>query len=167
MGRSFNAARFPMGTAPNTLAIAPTAGQTFKIHALVVLDGNGTLVECGANPAKVLGVSGNAAFIGYGLNLADTTASTIITGSGFKSQAVSVMVADRETIFSCRGINGATDPLTPTLAMKGVKYGVAKVGNDWVLNQADTTNVVVQVVDVEISNKVFFVKFLESVLNLA
>jgi len=51
--------------------------------------------------------------------------------------------------------------------MKGVKYGVAKVGNDWVLNQADTTNVVVQVVDVEISNKVFFVKFLESVLNLA
>lgn len=163
MGRSFNAARIDPGSSVQTQVYMPTAAQTFKKYALVVLDSNGTLVECGANPTKVLGVSGTAAFQGPGQNVSDSSQTT---GLSDKNAGVSVMMATRLTRFSCRGINGSTDPLTPLKAHIGVAYGVAKVGNDWVMNQADTTNTVVVVTAIDVDNKVYFVKFREAVLNL-
>jgi hypothetical protein len=163
MGRSFNAARITPGSAVKTQVYLPTAGQTFKKNALVVLDAAGTLVECGADPTKVLGVSGTPAFQGPGQNVSDSTQTT---GFSTKNKGVSVMMATRDTIFSCRGINGGTDPVTPLLAHVGVAYGVAKVGNDWVLDLADTTNTVCIVTDIDVDTKVYFVKFREAVLNL-
>lgn len=163
MGRRFMSGKMPAGTAPNTEVVAATAGQTFLRGALVIMDSNGTLVECGANPAAVFGVAGADAFQGYGYAAANNPAP--ITGQGEKNTGVPVIVADRKSIYSGRAINGATDPLTPTVAMRKVKYGVSKVGSDWVINQADTTNLVVQIIDVDIPNKVFFFKVLESVLQ--
>lgn len=154
-------ARNPTGT-PNVQALRVTAGQTFKKGALVVDTAAGTISECGADPASVLGVAQQGAFTGPGNELANSTGA-VVTGA---VSDCSVALADRVTVFSMRGINGATDPLTPTQTMVGEQYGAAKVGDDWVLDQAETTAKVWEVVDIDIDNKIFFCKFLEAVLAL-
>lgn len=161
MARTFLPARFPSGEAPSVLDVPYTAGQTFTKGALLVYTGAGTVSECGANPAKVAGVAGAAAGTEYGASAANNP--TIITG---QNKEVPMLVADRVTVFSARGVNGATDPVVPTDANRHVSYGVSKVGSDWVVNIADTTNLVVKVVDIDIPNNVFFVKFLDAVIDL-
>lgn len=155
MGRSFNTGRMPSGEAPSILAIVATAGQTFKKGALLKQTAAGTVSERTAVGDKCSGVALQDAFSGYGYNAAN--APTIITG---QSGEVSVAIADAVTVFSCRGVNGGTDPLTPTQADIGVSYGVLKTaGGDWVLDKANVTNLVVEVVDIDIDQKIFFVKF--------
>lgn len=161
MGRSFNTGRFPIGEAPDVLSVGYTTGQTFKRLALVKLDAAGTVSECGADPAKVYGVALQGAGTGYGYDMGNNI--TQIQGA---QQEVSVAVANRATVFSCRGVNGGTDPVTPLQTHIGESYGVAKVGDDWVMDLAETVALVVVVVDIDVDNKVFFVKFLEAVLDL-
>jgi hypothetical protein len=160
MPRSFNIARTPSGT-PNVQALRVTAGQTFKKYALVVDTAAGTISECGADPASVLGVSMQGAFTGPGNNNADSP--VVVTG---QSVECSVCIADRSAIFSCRGVNGGTDPVTPAITNIGEVYGVAKVADDWVLDLAETTATVCEVVDIDIDNKIVLVKFREAVLAL-
>lgn len=163
MGRSFNIGRLPTGT-PDIISYQYTSGQTFKKGALVVDVAAGTISECGADPTTgVLGVAledANSRPGGAGI-MGDPS---YITG-GNKNE-VSVAVASRSALFSCRGVNGATDPVTPTVSHIGEQYGVVKSGDDWCLDEAETVNVVVEVVDVDIDQKIFFVKFLEAVLAL-
>ena len=154
MGRSFNTGRFPSGEAPNILAIVATAAQVFKKGALLKQTGAGTVSERTAVTDKVSGVALQDAFSGYGYQAANSP--SIITG---QSGEVSVAIADAVTVFSCRGVNGGTDPVTPTQANIGVVYGVAKTGGgDWVLDLANTTNLVAEVVDIDVDQKIFFVR---------
>lgn len=162
MGRSFNLARTPSGT-PNVVNYQYTAAQTFRKGALVVDTAAGTVSECGADPTSVLGVALEAAASKPG-GTGIANSPSYITGGN--SNEVAVALADRSQVFSCRGINGATDPLTPTQTMIGEQYGVAKVGNDWVLDQAEVTTMSVEIVDIDVDNKIFFVKFMESRLAL-
>ncbi len=161
MGRTFNVGRMPNGDAPNVIALPYTTGQTFKKGALLVTVAAGTVSECGADPTKVVGVSGIDAGTGPGFGMSDNI--TQVTG---REQVVSVQIADRSTVFTCRGINGATDPVTPAITNIQEKYGVAKVGVDWVMDMAETTALVVHIVDVDVDAKIFFVKFLEAVLDM-
>lgn len=154
MGRTFNTARFPSGEAPSILAIVATAAQTFKRGALVKQTGAGTISERTGVADLVTGVALQDAFSGYGYSAAN--APTIITG---QTAEVSVAIADAVTVFSTRGVSGGTDPVTPTQAHIGNSYGVAKVGNDWVLDIANVTNLVCEVVDIDVDLKMFFVKF--------
>lgn len=158
MGRKFNTARVPNGEAPNVLAIVPTAAQTFLRGALVKQTAAGTISERAAVGDKVTGVALQDAFSGYGADAANSP--TIITGSPSKSAgSVSVAIADKVTIFSCRGVNGGTDPAIPVQANIGVSYGVLKTGGgDWVLDLANVVNLVCQVVDIDAQNNIFFVK---------
>jgi hypothetical protein len=162
MGRSFNTARFPNGEAPSILAIVPTAAQTFKKGALVKQTGAGTISERTAVTDKVSGVALQDAFSGYGANAANSP--TVITGSPSKSAgSVSVAIADKSTVFSCRGVNGGTDPAIPVQANIGVTYGVLKTGGgDWVLDLANTTNLVAQVQDIDAALNIFFVKITDA-----
>lgn len=162
MPRTFNLARIPSGT-PNINSLKYTAAQTFKKGALVVDTAAGTISECGADPASVLGVAQEDAGSKPG-NTGIANAPTIITGGN--RDEVSVAIADRSQIFSCRGVNGGTDPVTPAVTNIGEVYGVAKVGTDWVLDLADAVNTVCEIVDIDIDNKIFFVKFREAVLAL-
>jgi len=162
MGRYFIPAHMTPGTAPLVLAGQYATGQTFKKGALLVLNGAGQLVECSANPAKVAGVAGQDAGSGYGYAAANNPA--VITG---QNQVISMCVAERTTTFSGRLVNGATDPVTPAQTDLGVSYGVLKVGNDWVVDQSNTTNLVVKIVGFDATNKVVFFKFLDAVLNFA
>lgn len=160
MGRSFNLARTPSGT-PNSQSLVATAGQTFKKYALVVDTAAGTISECGADPASVLGVSMMGAFTGRGNNNADSP--VVVTG---QDTEVVVAIADRSQIFSCRGINGATDPVTPAITNIGEQYGVAKVADDWVLDLAEVTVKQCEIVDIDVDAKIFFVKFVEAFLAI-
>lgn len=162
MARSFNIARLPSGT-PNIISYKFDSAETFKLGALVVDAADGEIVECGADPASVLGVALEAANsrpggTGIPFNPSYTT--------GGQKAEVSVAIADRNAVFSCRGKNGATDPTTPAVTDIGEQFGVVKVSDDWVLDLSDTVNVVCEVVDIDIDNKIYFVKFLEARLAL-
>jgi hypothetical protein len=161
MGRKIQPARMVGPHAPMVLSVGYTTGQTFKKGALLVYVAAGTVSECAADPAAVAGVALEAAASKPGYDAANSPAS--VTG---RVQEVSMGVADRLTIWSMRGINGGTDPLTPTQTMINENYGVAKVGDDWVLDQAETGAPVFAVVDIDIENRMFFCKFLEAVLDL-
>lgn len=155
MGRSFNTGRMPSGEAPNILSIAITAAQTFKKGALVKQTAAGTISERVGVTDKVTGVALQDAFSGYGSSAAN--APTIITGQNLEA---SVAIADGVTVFTCRGVNGGTDPVTPVQANIGVVYGVLKTGGgDWVLDLANVTNLVAEVVDIDADQKIFFVRF--------
>lgn len=161
MGRRIQPARMIGTGVPSVLSGGYTTGQTFKRGALIVFAATGLLSECGADPALVSGVALEDAGSKPGWDAANSPAQ--ITG---RVQEVSYAVADRHTVFSMRGINGGTDPLTPTQTMIDEQYGVAKVGNDWVLDQAEVAAPVFEVVDIDIDNKIFFCKFLESKISL-
>lgn len=155
MGRSFNTGRIPSGEAFSILSIPYTAGQTFKKGALLKQTAAGTVSERVAVGDKCSGVALQDAASGYGANAANSP--TVVTGQNLE---VSVAIADAVSVFSCRGVNGGTDPLTPVQADVGVSYGVLKTGGgDWVLDKANVTNLVVEVVDIDIDQKIFFVKF--------
>lgn len=162
MARGFNIARLPTGT-PNIISVTFTAAQTFKKGALVVDTAAGTVSECGADPARIYGVAMEAANTKPG-GTGIANSPSIITGGQYKE--VSVAIADRVTVFSCRGVNGGTDPVVPLQTHIGETYGVAKVGNDWVLDLAEVTIMSCEVVDIDVDNNIFFVKFRESFLAL-
>ena len=163
MGRRFNIARLPVGT-PNIISIVYTVGQVFQKGALVVDTAAGTVSECAANPARVYGVAMETCNTKPGgLGIANNP--SIITGGQYKE--VSVALADRVTVFSCRGVNGGTDPVVPLQTHIGESYGVLKTGGgDWVMDLSNTTNLVVEIVDIDVDYNIFFVKFLQAVLAL-
>lgn len=162
MGRRFNIARLPTGT-PNIISVKYTAGQTFLKGALVVDTAAGTVSECAADPARVYGVAQEGANTRPGgTGIANNP--SIITGG--QNLEVSVAVLDRMNVFSCRGVNGGTDPVVPLQTHIGELYGVAKVGNDWVLDLAETVSTVFEVVDIDVDQNIFFVKAKEAVLAL-
>ena len=92
--------------------------QTFKNGALVLVNANGLLAEVGADPVKITGVALQDANSGPGYNAADNP--TVITGRGL---GVSVAIANRDTIFSGRGVNGGVDPVLPL--QTHVLYGLS------------------------------------------
>lgn len=149
-GRAIYPARFEGGF-PSIVAYEAKTGETFKAGALVTFD-TGQVVECGADPTSCVGVALQPAFSGAGYDLGDSP--TVITG---RSNAISVALANAGTIFSGRGVNGGTDPVTPTAAHIGDQFGAAADSDGiWTLNIAETTDVVATVVDIDIVNKIFF-----------
>lgn len=163
MGRRFQVAKHAVQEQTQTIAYA--TGQTFKRGALLIDDANGEVVECSTDPAAVLGVAGQGAGTGPGYDMAN--ASEIVFATG-RAQEVSIAMADRTSIFSGRAVNGGTDPVVPLQSHIGEQYGVAKVGDDWVIDMAETASPVLEIVDIVPAlggqSGFFLFKFLESVL---
>lgn len=160
MGRGIQHGRIPAGGVPSVRAMAYTTGQTFKKGALLTIVAAGTVSECAADPTAVCGVSLQGAGTGPGYNMADNPSN--VTG---RTQEVSVCIADRMSEFTIRGVNGGTDPVTPLQTHIGESYGVAKVGDDWVLDLAETSAKVFEIVDIIPEKNLFVVKFLEAVIQ--
>jgi hypothetical protein len=159
MGRVIMPARTPNGVA-QIESIPYANGQTFKKGAPLILTA-GVASECGATPAAVWGFALEDADSRPGFNAAN--APTIVTG---RKQEVSAARADRITVFSMRGVNGGTDPVTPVQANVGVKYGIAKDANgEWRLDTANTTQLIFQVADIDVDTKTFFCKVVEAALT--
>lgn len=156
MGRKIIPARMIGTGVPSVLSVAYTTGQTFKKGAIVIYVAAGTVSEAGADPALVCGIALEDAGSKPGFDAANSP--TVITG---RVQEVSIAVADRHTIFSMRGENAGVIQ-TPLQTNIDEVYGVVKVGNDWVLDLSETVATVFEVVDIDVDNRIFFCKFMES-----
>jgi hypothetical protein len=162
MGRRFQPARNAK-TVPQVQSMQYATGQVYQKGALVVDNVNGEIVECGADPVSILGVALEACDSKPGYGVPNSAQVTVTTG---RQQETSIALADRDTVFSGRAVNGGVDPVVPLLTHIGEKYGVVKVGNDWVIDMADAVATRIQIVDVDLTGgNVFFFKFLEA--NLA
>lgn len=162
MGRRFQPAR-NQKTVPQVQSMQYATGQVFKKGALVVDNANGEIVECGADPVSILGVALENCDSKPGYGVPNSADVTVTTG---RVQEVSVAVADRDTQFSGRAVNGGVDPVIALLTHIGEKYGVVKVGNDWVIDFAETVATRLQITDVQLDgSNLFLYKFLEA--NLA
>jgi hypothetical protein len=158
-GRRIQPAFFPGNSVENRSRPYKTA-ETFKGGALLVIDANGELTECGADPAVVDAVALEAVGTKPGWQMANSP--TVITG---RVQETSAVMANSHTIFSMRGVNGGTDPVTPAVTNIDEEYGVAKDGSGiWTLDLAETSAKVFKIVDIDIDNKIFFCRFLASVI---
>lgn len=162
MGRFFQPARIPSGGLESIQAMPYPNGQTFDLGGVVVANANGEVIECANNPTVVTGVALQPANTGPGFGMAGNP--TMITG---RSQVASIAIANRQTVFSGRMVNGATDPVTPTQNMIGLIFGIKKVLSDWVVDQTMTTDATscVEITDVDIDNKVVFFKFREAFIS--
>ena len=164
MGRRFTAARFSGAGIAVHQSMVYTAAQTFKRGAVLIFaaGGAGTVEEGGADPTPIVGVSMENAASKPGFEVGHSTFVIATTG---RVSEVTVARANRQTIFSGRAVNGATDPVTPTQSHIDEVYGILKSSNDWVIDIAETVNTRIEIVDVDIDEKIFFFKFLEA--NLA
>ncbi len=160
MGRRFQPARGAK-TVPQVVSYAYTTGQVFVKGAVVIDVAAGTISECGADPVAIRGVALEAAGSKPGYGVANADVATVFTG---RLQEVSVAVADRVTEFSGRAVNGATDPVLPLQTHIGEKYGLAKVGSDWVIDMAEVATVSIEITDIRPEDNAFLFKFLEAVL---
>lgn len=164
MARCFQPARVPGGgaAAPDTRSVAYTTGQTFKKGALLVYAAAGTVSECGADPAAVMGVALDPAGSRPGYDAANSP--TVVTG---RNQEVSVAIANRQTVFSGRAVSVAGgDPTTPTQTLVDEDYGVAKDSNGiWYVDLDETSTKSVHIVDIDIDQKIVFFKFKEAALD--
>ena len=162
-GRFFQAARTVGNGVPAIQAFIADSAATFLRGAAVVVDTDGELIECGADPAKIAGFALAGAGTAPGYQAANNP--TVITG---RQNDVSVALGDANTVFSCRGVNGGTDPVTPALTNIGESYGILKDANGiWTLDIAETTSKSFTIVDVDIDNKIFFVKMVQSFYQFA
>jgi|SRR3989304_2774387 len=141
--------------APRTVNYISTAA--FKKGALVVTGSTGEIDECGADPATVLGVAAQGVSTTPGFLSGNSP--TVITGRTYN---IPVHLA-KDNIFMCRGVNGGTDPVTPTQTHVGEEYGVSKVGDHWVMDIAEVTTLVVHVVGIDLDMNAFLVKFISTV----
>lgn len=144
-------------------------GEAIVVGSLVLFDGNGELTLFGGGTdAVVEGVALEAA--GSKLNYGEPFSSQTTGVVAGRAQEISYAKADRETIFTCRGVNGGTDPVTPLQTHIGEQYGVAvSADGSWYLDIAETTTKICQIVGIIPSQGgqigLFKVKFLEAVLQ--
>ena len=161
MGRRFTPARWAGATIPVTQSMTYTAAQTFKRGAVLIFasGGAGTVEEGSTDPTPIVGVSAEPAASKPGYEIGHSSFVTSYTG---RVAEVSVWRANRQTIFSGRAVNGSTDPVTPTQSHIDEVYGILKSSNDWVIDISETSNTRIEIVDVDITELMFFFKFMEA-----
>lgn len=126
------------------------AGQTFITGALVVLSA-GTIAECGADPANILGIA-----------LAPASVGLAAAGSIFGGTNIPVFVLNpQDVIFMASG----TTPVFATHV--GTAYGVEKTTN-WRVDTTEVAATRLVVIDVSLSpqQEGYYVRFLAANLQL-
>jgi hypothetical protein len=137
-----------------------TTGQTFKKGAVLIYDGvTGRVIEGGADPTPIVGIATEHADSKPGFGVGH--ASQVVATTG-RVEEVTVAKANRNTVFSGRMVNGATDPVTPVQADVNKLYGLLKTGEDWVVDQADVTNTRVEITDFDADSRIVLFKFMEA-----
>ena len=100
-----------------------------------------------------------------GVSLEGTTAGVEANPSG----TVNFAYAGRENIFQAKLISSAGAVVTADTANINVEYGILKVGSGatawWGVDEDDTTNVTVEVIDIDTERNVVFFKFIESAIQ--
>lgn len=119
------------------------AAETFKRGALVYMDANEEITECGADPAVILGMA--------------------LHDAAVLPKEDKILVA--ECIEGLRfWMDGDNAPVAGDV---GVSYGVVKDGDIWTVDGTETTTTRVQVVDVDLDRNLYLVTVLVANRQLA
>lgn len=141
-------AQWPEGSRAHVQEFDVDPASTYLFGALVLLDADEELVECGADPAVVLGVAADPAVMSPGL--------------GETSIKRRVFVADQGTLFAMYA--------SAALSQDNLDqpYGVVKTSNVWLVDLAETTADVVRIVRiVQQGNEQYaLVRFVQAVRQL-
>lgn len=148
------------GLVPSISRLPVKAAEAWNPGAALVVDANGELTECADDPASIKGFALKSPATGPGFDAANSP--TVITGR----EDTCEFVPAKDHIFIGRGVNGGTDPVTPTATMVGEQYELAGNGDDWYINIAGTASPCVQITRVDIDNKLFFFRVLDANIQL-
>lgn len=111
---------------PFTILRPEAADEVHTVGALVLVDGDGNIAECGDDPAVIFGIAQTAGH----------------------DAAVATTLAEVHVIDSKREYDGVAKG-TLTATMVGEDFGVLKSTDDiWVIDLADTTNTCVTIIDI-------------------
>lgn len=161
MGRVFQPARVAEGEVPYVQSVQYKTGEAIIRGSVVLVDANGQLNLAGADPASIYGVALEPAGSKPGFDAANSP--TVVTG---RVQEVSTAVASRLSIFSGRMEDGSGNIVAPLQTHIGEQYGIAKDANgEWFIDESETTNKRVQIIDIDTVVGVHLFKFLEANLQ--
>lgn len=151
------------------------SSEEFLKGAVLGSDADGEVIELssGAGVVDVVGVALEAAGSKPGHNVANDNQVVFRTGVAFSASIVD-LVKNRNQIFSGRLTDASGDDVTPTQAHVLESRGLLRLASgEWVVNDDDTTNDAVQIVDIVLNegaaaagNYILF-RFLDSVLAIA
>ena len=152
--------RVPGGEVPDIRSGKYKTGETIVNGSLLGIDANGELILfTGTTAVDVAGVALEAAASKPGWDAANSP--TVVTG---RVQEVSYAVANEDTVFAIRQEDGSNVLVDPVQADIGDTYGVILRGTEWRLDRSETTTKIFIIVDVDLVNKVTFVKFIAAAL---
>ena len=155
---------------PEIMEYTATAAQTFTLGA-VLINSSGTVSEGGSNPTAIVGVAMSGAFKGPGYDAADSP-SPITWREGLLSVAKAESPHNIFVSPMCNNTLTSTK-VAPAVTDVGVQYGVVKqtsgasAGAWWVDKNLTTTNARVEIVKVDIENRLVHFKFLAAHTVLA
>jgi len=154
--------RHPKGKVPDVISGKYKTAETIVQGSLLAHDANGELiVHLGGSALDVAGVALEGAATKPGWDAANSP--TVFTG---RVQEVSYAQADLDTVFTIRAESGGTIT-NPTQTRIAEEYGVIKSGNEWRLDLTDTTDKIFRVVDIDLNENLWFVKFIAAALEIA
>lgn len=154
-------ARNPAGEVPEVLSGKYKTGELIVNGTVMTQDANGELIVAAADPTRIVGVALEAAASKPGYDAANSP--TVVTG---RVQEVSYAVANADGVFTARAETAGV--LTaPLQANVGVRYGIVKNGTEWRIDLSDVAATRLVIVDVDITNGVWFFRWLPSALAQA
>lgn len=163
----FRPAYVETGVVPSTIHYAVVNGEDFVLGAPLTINA-GQVDELDTNDVTlIVGVAAAADQSAFGYDMADSP--TVVTG---RENTVPVWRATRDTVFVGQLSNGTTSLVVPDAANVGVAYGlIRQTDGTWTVDEADTTNDVVTVIDFVTQGPecadpfgLVFFKFLQSTL---
>ena len=133
MAYQMRVARINSGAVPAVAGLTTLTGQTFLLGEMVVVNSDGYLTVCGADPALIAGVALQGAFSGPGNDMANSP--TVITGQNLST---SVAIANAATVFLAELTNSSSTRVAPTQTDIGGIYGVTAYSGVWTIDKGKT-----------------------------
>lgn len=123
--------RVPSGQVEEIRALTYDTAATFVAGDIVVYDGDGELVEAGANPLNIVGVALQSVNTNPGWDAANSP--VVSTG---RQRTVSTAIANQVTEFVAKLTDGSSTYVQPVLADIGQSYGVTVQNGVWTIDKA-------------------------------
>ena len=142
--------------APEVSEFLIQAAATFTDGAPMQRDAVEGEIEEHAGGATVTGIIGVSMF---GATVGVPTAKG---GTAFGTKML-VAIAQQDIEFVGTMINGSTVQ-TPNTGNDGTDYGMVKVSNEWYVDEADESNVVLTITGFDANRQIVFFKFLASAI---
>jgi len=152
-------AKFPNGGWPEANAYTPATDQTFSRGTPVTWDASAQTLDEHAGSTTVTNI--------LGIAMSGVTTTAVDDPSG----KVDVAFALHPTIFMAKLVGSTGTIQTVATSNIGVLYGILKVSTLrnawWGVDEDDTTNVVCEVIDIDVDRNLVYFRFIDSAVQTA